>query len=156
MSTDIVVRAATLRDTAFIVSGNIAMARESEGRRLDIQSVQFGVRAVVTDPQRGAYHIAEVDGRPAGQALVTREWSDWRNAWFWWLQSVYVTPAHRRKGVFRAIYAAIEAQARAQGDVCGLRLYVEQENATALATYQALGMEACGYRLCEVDWSRRK
>ncbi|HRX84205.1 MAG TPA: GNAT family N-acetyltransferase [Phycisphaerae bacterium] len=152
-NTTVTVRPATAKDTAFLVSGNMAMALETEGRRLDVQRLTFGVRAALADASRGSYYIAEVGGRPAGQALVTREWSDWRNGWFWWLQSVHVIPEHRRRGVFRAIYGYIADAARSAGDVCGLRLYVEQENTAALATYQALGMDVSGYRLCEHDWS---
>jgi GNAT superfamily N-acetyltransferase len=136
-----------------LIAGNLAMALESEGRRLDRETVSEGVRAALADPVRGRYFVAETGGAPAGQAMVTAEWSDWRNGWFWWIQSVYVILEHRRKGVFRAIYRHIHDEARQAGDVCGLRLYVEQDNEPALATYQALGMQVCGYRLCEEDWS---
>jgi ribosomal protein S18 acetylase RimI-like enzyme len=85
--------------------------------------------------------------------LVTTEWSDWRNGVFWWIQSVYVQPEARRQGVFRALYAEVERRARVAGDVCGLRLYVAQDNAAARATYNALGMHETPYRMYEVDWT---
>jgi len=157
MSTDsarnIVVRPAAITDADQLVTGNLAMAWETESRRLDPAIVALGVRAALTDPAYGRYFVAELAGNPAGQAMVTREWSDWRNGWFWWFQSVYVHPQFRRQGVFRSLHQAIRSLARNTRDVCGLRLYVEHGNAAALRTYAALGMPVCGYRLCEEDWS---
>jgi ribosomal protein S18 acetylase RimI-like enzyme len=80
---------------------------------------------------------------------VTFEWSDWRNGWFWWVQSVYVREDARRGGVFRALYKEIERQAAADPGVIGLRLYVEQENTRARATYAALGMTETTYGMME-------
>jgi GNAT superfamily N-acetyltransferase len=93
--------------------------------------------------------VAEVDGRVAGALLLTLEWSDWRDGWFWWIQSVYVVREVRRRGVFRALHAAVLEQARAAGDVVGVRLYVEDRNAIAQRTYAALGMSPAGYRVYE-------
>lgn len=140
------VRDATLVDTAFLVDFNVAMARETEARELDQTVLKRGVEAVFRDPHRGSYFVAERDGGIAGCLLITREWSDWRNGDWWWIQSVYVHPAHRRHGVFRALYAEVERRARAAGAV-GLRLYVERDNTRAQQTYRSLGMEAEPYRM---------
>lgn len=149
----IVVREATDRDVAALVDGNAAMALETEGKTLDRDRLLRGVRAALADAGRGRYLVASRADDHAGQLMLTREWSDWRNGWFWWIQSVYVRPAHRRCGVFRALYEAVVAEARSRGDVCGLRLYVEAENTAAQATYAALGMETTSYRFLEVDWT---
>ena len=92
-----------------------------------------------------------MDGEPVGTLMFTFEWSDWRCAWWWWIQSVYVAPAHRRKGVYRALYAHVLALARSRADVCGLRLYVERENTNAQRTYEFLGMADSGYRMYEAE-----
>ncbi len=149
----IAVRAATAADLERLVAGNLALARESEGLALDPAVVREGVRAVLAELSRredppAFYRIAELDGRVAGQLMITTEWSDWRAGFAWWFQSVYVWPEYRRRGVFRALYAAVEAEARAAGAV-GLRLYVDRRNARARAAYAALGMDGEHYRLYE-------
>ena len=147
MST-LTVRPAERRDMAHIAEWNVAMAWETEQKRLELDVLMRGVTAVLDEPRRGFYLIAELDGQPAGCLLVTYEWSDWRNGDFWWFQSVYVTPAARRSGVFRALYADVARRAKQAGAV-GLRLYVETENTRAQRTYQDLGMERCHYFMYE-------
>lgn len=143
------IRDATRSEIAFLADCNAAMALETEHRTLDRSTLEAGVGAVFAHPARGFYLIAERDGDMLGCVLVTREWSDWRNGDWWWLQSVYVVPAARRGGVFRALYAEVERRARAAPGVVGLRLYVERENHRAQATYAALGMSDAGYRMLE-------
>jgi GNAT superfamily N-acetyltransferase len=127
------------------------MAVETENKTLDREVLSAGVQVVLDEPERGFYLIAERDGEAVGSLLVTYEWSDWRNGDFFWIQSVYVTPAARRTGVFRALYAAVEQRARDAGAV-GLRLYVEHENARAQQTYEGLGMHRCHYHMYEVEF----
>lgn len=126
-----------------------AMAWETEHKRLDPAVVRRGVAAVFEQPARGRYYMAERAGVVVGTLLVTYEWSDWRAGDWWWIQSVYVVESARRHGVFRALYRHLLAAAGATPAVCGLRLYVEHENARAQATYAALGMHDAGYRMLE-------
>ena len=100
----------------------------------------------------GFYLIAEVEGRPAGQLLITTEWSDWRNGYFWWIQSVYVDVEYRRQGVYRALDSHVHSEARRRGDVCGLRLYVERNNQVAQQVYSSLDMHRSHYDLFEIDF----
>jgi len=148
-----IIRPAQRADIPFLAAANAAMAWQTEGKRLDPERLARGVAAVFDAPQRGFYRIAEEDGVALGCLLVTREWSDWRDGDWWWIQSVYVQPAARRRGVFRALYADVEAAARAAGDVVGLRLYVECENERAQRTYAALGMAETHYRLYEREFA---
>jgi ribosomal protein S18 acetylase RimI-like enzyme len=143
------IRAAEPGDLASLVQWNAAMAWETEQKRLDPAILARGVAGVFEQPQRGFYLVAERDGAAVASLLVTREWSDWRNGDFWWIQSVYVIPAARRRGVFRALYAEVERRAAAAGAV-GLRLYVETENRHAQATYAGLGMQRCHYFMYEM------
>ncbi len=147
----ITIRDATAADADTVVSFNAAMAEETESKTLDRSVLTPGVTAVLDDAERGRYWVADIDGVAVGQVMVTREWSDWRNAWFWWLQSVYVAPDHRRRGVFRALYEHVREQARAAG-ACGLRLYVEHENSGAADTYRALGMADADYAMLELTF----
>ena len=153
MIDSITVRRATLDDAAHIVSFNTALAAESEGKTLDARTITDGVHKALTDPARSLYFVAEIDGEVIGQTMVTFEWSDWRNTYFWWIQSVYVDSRFRRRGVFRALHEHVRREARSRPDVCGLRLYVHHENHRAMKTYAQLGMPQCDYFMCEEDWS---
>lgn len=144
-----IVRPATRADIGVLAAFNSAMAWETERKRLDPERLTRGIEGPFAQPGRGRYFVAEIDGAVVGCLLVTYEWSDWRNGDWWWIQSVYVVEAARRLGVFRALYAEVERQARATAGVVGLRLYVERDNARAQATYVALGMEECQYHMYE-------
>lgn len=147
------IRRATPADADVIAGFNLAMAAETEGRRLDPDTVARGVRRVLADPAQGVYYVGERDGRVVGQLLVTFEFSDWRDGVFWWIQSVYVAPAARRQGVFRRLHAHVAGLARATPGVCGLRLYVDGENRRAQAAYERLGLRRTEYAVYETDWS---
>ena len=141
-----IVRNASRADIDFLVECNAAMALETEHKTLDREVLARGTHALFDDPRRGFYLVAERNGERVGCLLVTFEWSDWRDGDWWWFQSVYVTPAARRSGVFRALYAEVERRARAAGAV-GLRLYVERDNARARQTYASLGMDEEPYKM---------
>lgn len=145
---EIICRAATASDLPTIVPFVIAMARDSEDVTLDEATVTAGVRAVLTDPSKGVYHLALADDEVVGQALVTTEWSDWNAADYWWIQSVYVRPEWRGRGVFAALYAHLEARARAAG-AAALRLYVHRDNLPARRAYEKVGMVEDGYVVYE-------
>src|SRR5262245_58399816 len=89
-------------DTAIVTRFNMLLAEESEGKTLDQATVTAGVRAILSDSGKGLYFLAEREGEIVGQLMISLEWSDWRNGWIWWLQSVYVQSNARRQGVFRA------------------------------------------------------
>jgi len=145
----ITVRTAGPGDLDRLVAANLALASESEGRGLDEATVRRGVLRALEDPVRGGYWIAELAGRPVGSLLVTREWSDWRDGWFWWIQSVWVAPEAREKGVYKALHRAVLSAAMRSGDAVGLRLYVAATNSAAQRVYERLGMKATSYRLFE-------
>ncbi len=144
------IRAAKTEDAAALVEFNQAMAFETEGKRLDEAILRGGVGAVLTDAGKGFYVVAEnADGQIVGGLLVTFEWSDWRNAWFWWIQSVFILPDERGKKIYSLLYDFVKTEARKRGDVCGFRLYVERENERAQRVYEKLGMEASHYLMYE-------
>ena len=153
----VVVRRATMSDLQTIVSFNAALARETEDRTLDAQILQSGVKALLQDPGKGWYAVAEKsDGSGqmiiVGQILVTFEWSDWRNGNFWWLQSLYVHPDHRQQGIFRQLYDYVQSQACLNREViCGFRLYVEEKNHQAHQAYANLGFQETAYHMYEKE-----
>ena len=143
------VRAAEPRDLEALVGFAAAMARETEGKELDGPTLRAGVAALLADPARGRSYVVESGGTLRAALMVTFEWSDWRNGFWWWIQSVYVAPAARRQGHYRRLHEHVRALAARQPDVCGLRLYVENDNAGAQATYRQLGMREAPYRIFE-------
>ena len=142
------VRPASPADLDFIVAGNLGLAMETEDVTLDQTVLRSGIVALLEGRAPGQYWIAEVDGRSAGQLLITFEWSDWRNRMIWWIQSVYVLPGDRSRGVFRALYAHTRRAAQEAG-AGGLRLYVDTTNTRAQQVYASLGMNGDHYRVFE-------
>ncbi len=144
----IFIRPARPGDTPVIVKFNMALAEESEGLRLEARTVEAGVRSLFANPALGRYLLAmSPEGEVLGQLMITTEWSDWRNCMIWWLQSVYTAPEHRGRGVFRKLCEQVLGEAGRNG--CRLRLYVERENARAVAAYRALGFRPSGHEVME-------
>lgn len=149
------IRIATREDIAALVQFNLAMALETEHKHLDEALLTAGVSAVFGDNGKGFYVVADVDGSVAAGLMVTTEWSDWRNGWFWWIQSVYVRPEHRGSGLYGQMYEFVRSRAAEAGNVCGFRLYVEKENERAQRVYEKLGMERTYYIMYEQETKNR-
>ncbi|GAC1463260.1 MAG: GNAT family N-acetyltransferase [Isosphaeraceae bacterium] len=150
-------RDARLTDLEVVIDFNQNLALETEAKSLDLQILRAGVLAAMEHPGRLRYWVAESQesGKVVGQAAVTSEWSDWRNGWLWWYQSVYVRRESRGQGVFRCLHDHIRSIARRAGDVVGLRLYVEQQNLRAQRTYEKLGLVPGGYQVYQEIWPER-
>jgi ribosomal protein S18 acetylase RimI-like enzyme len=142
------IRQADLSDAGRVIDFNARLAEETEHRKLDRLVLDDGVRAALSDSSKPVYFLAEIDGRVVGQLMITHEWSDWRNGDIWWIQSVYVDPDFRRRGVFKALYEHVREQARKSG-AAGIRLYVERNNLNAQRTYENLGMSMTKYLVME-------
>lgn len=145
------IRLAVKTDGDALVAFNQAMALETEGKTLDPGKIAPGVAAVFADEKKGFYVVAEQDERIVGGLMVTYEWSDWRNAWFWWIQSVYVLPEARGSKLYRRMYHFIKERAAEAGNVCGFRLYVETGNVHAQKVYEAVGMSRSHYLMYEEE-----
>jgi GNAT superfamily N-acetyltransferase len=143
------VRRATPADAPIVVEFNYRLAQETEAKTLDRAVLTAGVAAGLADARKALYFVAEEHGDIVGQLMLTTEWSDWRNGWIWWIQSVYVRADWRGKGVFRSLYEHVHRAAVTDGTVVGLRLYVEHANDVAQQTYQKLGMSRTGYLVLE-------
>lgn len=146
-------RPATPGDRDTIVQFQLAMARETEAVTLDEAICTNGVQAVFDEPRHGRYFAAELEDRVVGSLLITYEWSDWRNGVVWWIQSVYVVPPARRRGVYSGLYAYVKQMAEADPDVHGIRLYTDRHNEAAQRAYVRLGMDGDHYRMYE--WMKR-
>lgn len=149
------IRLATKDDIGDLVEFNLAMALETEGKQLDTDVLRRGVEAVFDDDKKGFYVVVESEEGVAAGLMVTYEWSDWRNGWFWWIQSVFVRPQFRGRGLYGEMYAFVNTLANEAGNVCGFRLYVEQKNQRAQRVYEKLGMEKTYYLMFEEEMKNR-
>ncbi len=144
----ILVREAGAEDIAILTGYNQALAKETENLSLDAEILRLGIEKALR-LNDCLYFVAELDGKVVGQAMVTTEWSDWRNGVMWWIQSVYVHPAYRKRGVFQSIFKHIESLAADKAEVKALRLYVMRDNQAGRNAYQNLGMGDSGYVVYE-------
>lgn len=149
MTSSLRIRRAVAGDEQTLIEFNRAMALETEGKELLPEVIGAGVRSLLKNPASGFYVVAQEGGQVIGSLLVTKEWSDWRNGELWWIQSVYVRPECRRRGVYRQLYRHVQELAARDPGVCGFRLYVDRANAAAQATYRNLGMKRTNYRVFE-------
>ena len=143
------IRIARKEDAADLIEFNQAMALETEGKSLDSDTLKSGVEAVFADKKKGFYVAAEENGKIVGGLMVTFEWSDWRSKWFWWIQSVYILPEFRGRSIYRLLYEFVKTEAAKAENVCGFRLYVENENVNAQKVYEKLGMQRSHYLMYE-------
>ena len=143
------IRLANASDAGPLVEFNQAMALETENKLLDGPTIKSGVEAVFADEKKGFYAVADDGGKIAAGLMVTYEWSDWRNAWFWWIQSVYVLPEYRGRQIYSMLYDFVKSLAEEKGNVCGFRLYVEKENLMAQKVYEKVGMDVSHYLMYE-------
>jgi len=148
------IRPAILEDYTLIAENNRKMAWETEEKILEGETIQKGAYEGIKKSNRCRFFLAEIGGKVVGQAMVAYEWSDWRNGEFWWIHSVYVNPENRKQGVFKKIYEFIEALAKSNPEVCGLRLYVENENINAQNVYSKLGLKDARYKIFEKEFGK--
>ena len=145
---DLTITRGETSDIDAIVRFQADMAMESEGIMLDMCRLTSGVTSAMKDESKGTYLVARANGTPIGSLMLTREWSDWNNQWYWWIQSVYVMPEYRKKGVYKAMYATLKDMAQENG-VSQIRLYADRTNLTAQQVYQRLGMRESHYLMFE-------
>jgi ribosomal protein S18 acetylase RimI-like enzyme len=140
-----IVRKATTADIESLVDFQLLMARETEEIVLNKTTVTKGVLAVLNDETKGSYYVTEIDDKVVGSLLTTFEWSDWRNGTVLWIQSVYVLPEYRRKGIYRSMYSFLKEKVLNDENLKGIRLYADKSNYPAQKTYKSLGMSPDHY-----------
>ncbi len=143
------VREASTEDQKIIVTFQTMMAKETEDLMLDNETLNKGVEAVLQDSGRAKYFIAETNGVPSGMLMITYEWSDWRDGWVWWIQSVYTDPGFRKQGIYKLLYNHIKSIVLSTESIKGIRLYVDKRNNSAQKVYETLGMNGNHYSTFE-------
>ena len=148
----ITVRKGKQSDNKTIVDFQVKMAKETEQIDLDRDIVNKGVNAVINSHDKGIYFVAESGDKIIASLMITFEWSDWRNGNIYWIQSVYVLPEFRKKGVFKTMYLCLKNIVQKDKNIRGLRLYVDKTNTNARKVYETMGMDGNHYLLYE--WTK--
>ena len=143
------VRYATREDIPYIIEFQKQMAIETEDLTLNDKKISKGVEAVFDDPGKGFYIVSTNNSQVVSSMLITAEWSDWRNGYFLWIQSLYVIPSFRKQGIFRKMYHYVKQSVIESETYLGLRLYVEKNNKSAMDVYTNVGMQGSQYKMYE-------
>lgn len=149
MKEEIKIRQGIVDDTKELVQFMLEMAFETEHLELDETVLFKGIQNCLRDPKKGCYYIAEIEHKAVACLMTTFEWSDWRNTWVIWIQSVYVKPENRRKGIYKKMYEHINDICNNNIEYAGIRLYVDKTNHSAIKTYADLGMNGNHYQVFE-------
>ncbi len=143
------IRLANKLESLAIADFQICMADETENLKLDKDTVNKGVNAIFKDTAKGKYYVAADNGKLVASMLITYEWSDWRNALIYWIQSVYVLPEYRKQGIFKKMYNYVLKFVIDSNEISGLRLYVDTTNTVARKVYSNIGMNGDHYQVFE-------
>ena len=140
------IRKGTTNDLNCIVNFTLNLAKETESKELNKEVVKKGVLKILEGEIQGEYFVCEINGEIAGQIMILYEWSDWRNGYFIWIQSVYVDSKYRNKGVFKTMFDHIKDFCSSNSEFLGLRLYVDKNNKNAMEAYSKAGMYESNYK----------
>lgn len=152
MKDTITITPANEQDLSYMVDFQLKMALETEELKLEKSVLEAGIASALKDSSKALYFIARKGDKPVGMLMITTEWSDWRNGWVWWIQSVYVIPEMRKEGVFGALYSYVKQLVISRKDVMGIRLYVDKRNSKAQRVYEAVGMT--GEHYATYEWMK--
>jgi len=144
------IKRANIDNAKSIIDFQQKMAKETEGIDLDPEILSKGVHAAFNDATKGIYYVAmDNNDKVIASLLTTYEWSDWRNGCVLWIQSVYVLPEYRGKGVFGKMYQHLKSMVENSDEYLGLRLYVDRTNVKAQKVYDKIGMDGEHYKMYE-------
>jgi GNAT superfamily N-acetyltransferase len=91
--------------------------------------------------------VAEsAEGRLAGAISVVREWSNFHGGHYWWIQSLFIVPEHRGRGLLEHLLDHVAEVAKENGAL-DLRLYAHKGNLRALQAYRRCGFEEAPYAI---------
>ena len=141
------VRRAELKDLEYLVEFTSEEAREAEGSVKIPETLEKGIRAALEDSTIAIYWVL-VDEKeaPVGSVSALREWSDWNAGYYWWIQSMYISPAYRGKGCMTPLLDAVKSEVKKQQGL-ELRLYVHEENKVAIRAYEKARFTHSSYRI---------
>jgi GNAT superfamily N-acetyltransferase len=138
-------RRAISSDLETIVGFTLEEAREAEGLETDADAVMRGIRAGLEDPALSTYWVAESSaGDVVASTSAVREWSNFNGGYYWWIQSMFIVPGHRGRGLVDLLLDTVAEAAHTAGAV-DLRLYAHGSNERALDAYRRCGFDETRY-----------
>lgn len=141
------VRRADLNDLEQLTIFTAAEFREAERTPSAPESIRPGVEAALDDDRLGKYWVLVADDSILiGSVSVVKEWSDWHAGYYWWIQSMYIQPEYRGKGLIEKLLDAVKAAAHDENAI-DLRLYVHRLNARAIKAYRKSGFSDAEYQI---------
>lgn len=142
------VRRATPADLDDLLEFTIRQLQEGEGAIKGREVVRRGIEQALEDESLTLYWVLLGDGaeEPAGCAAAVKQWSDWNAGFYWWLQSMFIAPAHRGKGGMKMLVDEIREEMHRQ-DGIQLRLYVNKDNKQAKSAYERCNFSHSVYEI---------
>jgi GNAT superfamily N-acetyltransferase len=145
------IRPARPDDLETLVAFSLQEAIEAQHRELEEATVREGMRTGLENPETARYWVLEAaEAGPIGSVSIFREWSDWHNGFYIWIQTMFILPAYRGQGLMHLLLEAVFEYTRDQHAV-ELRLYVHEDNKNAIRAYRRTGFTDTNYRMMAMD-----
>ena len=144
------VRKATIDDLNFLIHFTAEEAKEAEGIVSIPGTLKNGIKAALEDNSKATYWVIVDDSdKPFGNVSALKEWSDWNAGYYWWIQSMYISPAFRGKGFVHLMVDEIKHEMEKENGL-ELRLYVHNSNKSAIRAYKKIGFEKTDYEIMKI------
>ena len=102
------VRKANLRDLDRLIEFTSEEAREAEGETKVPDTLRRGIEVALSNNDVATYWVlTDTKDDPVGSISIIKEWSDWNAGYYWWIQSMYIQPEYRGKGLMNFLLNAV-------------------------------------------------
>ena len=143
----------TTEDISTFISFQKIMAKETEGVNLDDSSIAGALEYLINDDSYGKAFMAKLgpNGVSVGTCYINYGYDVLSNKFTIWVQSVFVHPEYRKKGIFSKIFNHLELVAR-QLNASRISLFVDFSNLPAQKVYEKMGMVRREHSFIERDF----
>ena len=90
--------------------------------------------------------LLDEKNKNVGSVSALKEWSDWNAGYYWWIQSMFISPQYRGKGLMALLIEAVIDEMALQNGL-ELRLYVHKNNQPAINAYRKSGFSNSSYQI---------
>ena len=142
---DAQIRKAVIDDIDSLIEFSFEEAKEAEGLTRVPDTLRAGITAALNDSSKAIYWvIADENDKPFGNVSALKEWSDWNDGYYWWIQSMFISTRYRGKGYLKLLINAVESEMKRENGL-ELRLYVHKDNKVAIRAYEKVGFVISNY-----------
>jgi RimJ/RimL family protein N-acetyltransferase len=139
------IRKAVMNDIDSLIEFSVEEAKEAEGLTTVSDTLRAGITAALHDSSKATYWvIVDENDRPFGNVSALKEWSDWNDGYYWWIQSMFISPRYRGKGYLKLLISAVKSEMNRENGL-ELRLYVHKDNKVAIRAYEKVGFVISNY-----------